>query len=102
VNTPRLFSVGECPVCFDSGAITVLRAVGTDTLVFFCPLCGLAWPTPPPPDRLDEIIALNALAPNGVSLPAREELETVGLPLTEASSWLPFLDGILRVDPLRK
>ena len=91
----KLYSVGECPVCFDSGAVTVLKAMGVDAFLYYCPLCGLAWTQPPTGGRLDEINEIKALAPNGVALPGEQEVRSLNFPLTDASSLLPLLRNIL-------
>jgi hypothetical protein len=98
-----LYSVGECPVCADSGAVLLLKAADTGRLVFFCPLCGVAWGQPPADRQLDEINRLDAFAPSGVMLPTRAEALRTGLALTEVAlrDWLPHLDSL--VDrPVRK
>lgn len=70
-----LFSIGDCPVCSDSGAVLILRSSADDVFVFYCPLCGVAWAEPPVGNQLDEVLSLTDLAHAGVRLPMREELE---------------------------
>jgi hypothetical protein len=78
-----MYSMGDCPVCADSGAVLLLRVVGSEQIIFFCPLCGGAWRSPPVDRRLDEIMSLNDLAPNGVALPTELEATRTDLALTE-------------------
>ena len=96
-NARTLYSIGDCPVCSDSGAMILLIDVGTKRSVFFCPLCGVAWSEPPPALQLDEISALENLAPNGVTLPTATEARATGLPLTEVAfdEWYPLLKDFL-------
>ena len=70
----ELITVGDCPVCSNSGAILVFRAIGRQSPVFFCPMCEVAWPKPPEPDSLDDIISLGDLAPEGITLPSDPEV----------------------------
>ena len=92
-----VYSVGDCPVCSDSGAVIVLRRVDTPRSVFLCPLCGVPWNEPPQPRQLDEIVSLDALAPNGVTLPTSEEARATGLAIVEQSfdQWYPLLKPFL-------
>ena len=69
-----LFSLGDCPVCADSGAVLVVRSLDSGRLCFFCPLCGIAWADPPPLGVLDHVHSLDDLAPSGISLPTRTDL----------------------------
>ncbi len=69
-----LYSVGDCPVCADSGVVLVVRANTTGAFIFFCPACGVAWLRPPSGNQLDDVDSLSELAPTGISLPNRREL----------------------------
>jgi hypothetical protein len=91
--TRRIYSVGDCPVCADSGAVLLLKVVGSERMVFFCPVCGVAWREPPADRRLDEIRTLQDLAPNGVELPTGPEAMGTGLALTEVDfeDWFSLL-----------
>jgi hypothetical protein len=91
-----VYSVGDCPVCSDSGAVIVLRRLDTPRSVFLCPLCGVAW-NEPPPRQLDEIVSLDTLAPNGVTLPTNEEVGATGLAIVGLSfdRWYPLLKPFL-------
>ena len=92
--TKPLFSIGDCPVCADSGAVILLKAATFTRLLFYCPLCGAAWLNPPKEHRLDEVNALKDLAPDGVSLPTIvEALESGFDPFTvEFETWFPVLE----------
>jgi hypothetical protein len=102
---PReLFSAGECPVCADSGALLCLLAIPSRTLFFFCPICGVAWKTPPPPDVLDELLTLEAFAPDGVEIPKERDIWTETSPFRSfkpplkripAAPWLEYLKPYL-------
>jgi hypothetical protein len=97
----RIYSVGDCPVCADSGAILLLKATGSKRMVLFCPLCGVAWREPPAKRQLDEIMTLQDLAPNGVTLPTSSEAMGAGLALTEVAfeHWFSLLEDAVK--PLR-
>ena len=92
-----IYSAGDCPVCFDSGAVIVLMRTDTHRSVFLCPLCGVAWNQPPPPTQLHSVASLKELAPNGVALPTAEEARATGLPLVELTydEWQPLLTPFL-------
>lgn len=83
----KIFSVGDCPVCFDSGAVVLLKAHVSGRLFLFCPLCGLAWQTPPTHrvDSIDSIDSMANFAPDGATLPTSEEARTTGFALTEVA-----------------
>lgn len=98
VATRRIYSVGDCPVCADSGAVLLLNAVGIDRIVFFCPVCGVAWREPPAERRLDEVLTLQDVAPNGVALPTSSEVTATGLETTELAfeDWFSLLSDAVR------
>ncbi len=85
-----------CPVCPGSGVIVCLKARITMELIFFCPLCGVAWPETPPPLVLDTVFALKELAPNGTLLPSQENIESAGLlkrlEILDNFDWLSFVE----------
>jgi hypothetical protein len=62
-----------CSVCADS--LACLESRKTHEVVLFCPLCGVAFAEAPPPWELNEILRLDELAPAGVVLPTREQVE---------------------------
>jgi predicted RNA-binding Zn-ribbon protein involved in translation (DUF1610 family) len=96
----KIYSVGECPVCGDSGTVIALKGVHSGTMVYLCPLCGVAWRKPPLDGRIDEIASLRDLERGGVVLPTEEEALRTGYPSKAVSSqhWLPLLEDAL-VDP---
>ena len=69
---PVLYSAGECPVCLDSGAVIAL--CGSHGLIFFCPLCEVAWDRPPVPRQLDSMLTLGDLSATRPRLPTDEEI----------------------------
>ena len=93
----KIYSAGDCPVCADSGAVLLLKAHGSAAMLFFCPLCGVAWREAPFRRRLDTVSSLTDLAPSGAALPTVEEAVSTGLALTEVSFdvWYPLLKARL-------
>jgi hypothetical protein len=89
----RIFSIGDCPVCADSGAVVLLKPQSAGPLFYFCPLCGVAWAEPPEYPRLDSISTLAEFAPNGALLPSAEEAARTGVELRELpyERWFPLL-----------
>jgi len=97
-KSSAIYSVGDCPVCADSGALLVLKATGAARLFFFCPLCGVAWREPPTPHHLEEILTPAALAPDGVELPSFDEVRGGafhGVMEVSWSDWFPLLKAEL-------
>lgn len=92
-----IYSAGDCPVCADSGALLLLKAIGTDQLLIFCPMCGIAWRKPPVPYHLDEILTVDTLAPEGVVLPTAEDIRRCSYAVLEVPwpDWLPLLKAEL-------
>jgi hypothetical protein len=93
-----IYSAGDCPVCADSGALLLLKAIGTARVFFFCPLCGVAWREPPMPHHLDEILTPAALAPDGVELPSVDEVRQgafKGVVQVSWNDWFPLLKAEL-------
>lgn len=72
----KAYGIGMCPV--DADVLACLRSRATGDIVFFCPLCGCAFRTPPPSYELDEIQRLDELAPAGVVIASREEIVAAG------------------------
>gem|GEM_PF-5060419 len=60
-------------------------------MLFVCPMCGVAWTSPPVENTVDEIVAIEDAAPKGLRFPSTTESEAVrqaGIPLRQVS----FLD----------
>src|SRR5688572_11261446 len=100
--TSGLFAVGDCPVCADSGAVVVLRARGTETFVYFCPLCGVAWRTPPSPRELNAVLTLREVAPDGVEIPDRDAVTGVSNVHELDSYWIVLLKRVLADESRRE
>lgn len=85
-------------MCSDSGAVLLLKAVCTNRLFFYCPLCGVAWRDAPKGNRLDEIEPLETFAPDGVSLPTLLEARATGVALVEMDlgEWGSMLGPIIK------
>jgi hypothetical protein len=87
-----LFGRNECPVCADSGSLICLKRRTVGGFVFYCPLCGIAFPEVPPPLTVDEVLSLQQVAPGGVVLPSPQELEACDAELEQVSDhWLTWL-----------
>ena len=48
-------------------------------IFFYCPACGCAWTSPPPPWTVDSIEAIGVYAPKGIELPTRADIVASGL-----------------------
>ena len=71
-----MYEVGSCPVgC--GGALVVLTAKQTRSPIFYCPGCGCAWTELP--RVLESIDTVSDLAPNGVEVATREDVQAFGL-----------------------
>ncbi len=70
--TKSIYAIGDCPVCPGSSYAIVL--VSENNLVFFCPLCEVAWDKLPLELNGSNVLTLPEVAPNGVSLPDDELL----------------------------
>src|SRR5262245_33476861 len=68
-----IFSIGDCPVCFGNGGVFCLKRADTGSLVFYCPMCGVAWKRPPE-GRIDEINLLEQVAPFGAEIANEADL----------------------------
>jgi hypothetical protein len=95
----RLFGAGACPVCSDSGVLVCVKSIATGRLVLFCPLCETAWNDRPVDRRVDSILSLAEVAPDGIVVPAETEL--IGSPLgpfveIEGSEWAEMLSPHLQ------
>jgi hypothetical protein len=92
-----LFSIGDCPVCADSGAVVLLVPRGGGSVFYYCPLCGVAWARPPNYPKLDSILGIRDFAPDGALLPTPEEAMWSGCDVRELPDdrWLPLLEEAL-------
>lgn len=88
-----------CPV--DGDSLACLKSRATGKIVFFCPICGLAFKEPPVAWELNDNCRLDEFAPTGVVLPSRGELETAGATdLREMDgAWGQWVEDILWVPP---
>ena len=85
---PDLLSAGDCPVCSSSGVLALLVSVADGSMLFVCPLCGVAWASPPPENTVDEIVSIEESAPKGLRFPSAVESEAIreaGTPLRQVS-----------------
>ena len=71
----------------------------TGKLIFFCPLCGVAWSNRPIGMQLNQICSLQQVAPTGISLPGERDLVDLTRSGTvhnvDYSTWQEFLDPLL-------
>jgi len=91
----ELFGVGMCPV--DGDVLACLKSRKTGDVVLFCPICGLSFREPPAKWELNENIRLDELAPTGVMVASREEVEAAGLtPIVELNeTWKGWIEEVL-------
>jgi len=68
----KLYRCGDCPVCSFMGDLVLLEAIGTRALFVFCPCCGCTFKQPP--DGVEEVTAPGEYAPDGFSVPSREQV----------------------------
>ena len=73
-----MYSAGDCPICFDSGALIAVASIASGEIFLYCPLCGTAWDKHPR-GKVDAILPLLALAPRGVLLATRSQIDSSGL-----------------------
>ena len=66
-------------MCADSGDAMFVRALGTGRVFFACPLCGIAWVTPPQPCVVDTIDEPTVFAPGGYTVAGEDEIKAAGL-----------------------
>lgn len=98
MESAKLYSAGECPVCASAGALVLLVAIADASSLYLCPMCGCAWRTPPPARRVDEIRSLDDVSPSGARLPTSAEVAAmrgtalVELPLDEWAEDLVAFD----------
>jgi hypothetical protein len=77
--TAMLYSAGPCSVCGVAGDALFAKDAQSGKLFFFCPSCGVAWPRPPEPYRVDSIDPVESLAPAGIVMPTRDEIRAASL-----------------------
>ena len=81
----KAYSIGDCPVCFDTGAIVVLVSAADQSVLFYCPMCETAW-TEPPMNGLHAIASLSEIVPQGAALATREQALACGYPIETIDS----------------
>ena len=91
-----LLSAGDCPICSSSGMLALLVSQANGSALFVCPMCGVAWASPPAPHTVDAIVAIEDAAPEGLRFPSAEEVQGVtdaGVPLRreELADWRGLL-----------
>lgn len=79
MDSQRLFTAGNCPVCADSGTLLCVWSIVTTRVILFCPLCEVAWQDVPKDGRIDTVHALDDLAPGGIRLATETEVRSFGL-----------------------
>jgi hypothetical protein len=67
----------DCPIGCLSGLL-FLKARGTDRLFLHCTDCQVAWADLPTEERNPKWTEWHQLAPKGIALPSREEIEKAG------------------------
>jgi hypothetical protein len=67
----------DCPIGCLSGLL-FLKARGTDRLFLHCIDCQVAWADLPTEERNPKWTEWHQLAPKGIALPSREEIEKAG------------------------
>jgi hypothetical protein len=73
-----VYGTGMCPV--DGDSLTCLVSRKTETLVLFCPLCGVGFREAPRPFDTDGMaLRIDELAPAGVVPATRGEIEAAGI-----------------------
>src|SRR6476620_10121022 len=94
----KVYSAGDCPACPGFGKLLVLFSVRSGRNVFYCPTCGTAWDSLSPPSRLDQVRTIHEVAPDGVRLPSRAEVDRLSFPVEadEYEHWSTDLDDVLR------
>jgi len=72
-----LFTAGECPICPGFGIALFVRPLISQKVFVFCPACASCW-EPPVPSDIHDLRPLQAMAPDGLALPSRNEIEDAG------------------------
>jgi hypothetical protein len=94
-----LFSLGDCPICGDTGDVLVLRSKADLSLVFVCTLCCLAWRHPPSPNPWDfdgEYLTLKDVAPRGIEFPLFSHIQAVGFAVERIVPMDHWVDAVKR------
>jgi len=95
-----LYSAGDCPVCSLAGEVLFVKDRVSGRVFSYCPSCGCAWASPPPPRTLDSIEGLASYAPTGIGLPTRAEIAALGMEGAiereiDYSEWEADLNGVI-------
>ena len=81
------------------GAQLFVKAAQSGRIFFLCTMCGTAWTRPQKPMTLDEINDPKDMAPAGIELPSRSDIERAGMAdliVTEANDWAKCLEDYLK------
>jgi hypothetical protein len=73
-----IFSAGPCSVCGELGDAIFVKSRTSDLIFFLCPACGCSWLHPPQSGVVNTIDPPARFAPDGISLPTREMIISVG------------------------
>jgi len=98
-----LYSAGDCPVCSRAGDLLFVRDPISRRIFFYCPACGCAWTSPPPPHTLDSIEAIGVYAPKGIDLPTLSDIVANGMEAAierspDDEEWVWALEEILMIN----
>ena len=69
-----VFTAGECPICPGFGIRMFVRPFLSQKVFVFCPACASCW-EPPEPSDIHDLRSLEEMAPEGLTLPSRIEIE---------------------------
>ncbi len=75
----EIYSAGECPVCPGFGALLFVKDAFGGRVFVFCPACGVAWREVPPAFELNEVLTPADLAPTGLQIATRREIDAAGM-----------------------
>ncbi len=89
-------------MCASSGVLAVLVSLSSGEVLYVCPMCGVAWQEIPTPQTVDDIIAIESAAPEGLRYPTDREiigLRAAGVQVTEVvlDDWRGDLEEVVRV-----
>lgn len=62
-------------MCPGFGEVVVLINKKTRNLVYYCPACCTAWESIPEPDRIDQVLTLKEIAPDGVDVADENDIK---------------------------